>query len=424
MQGAYQAAQNIAQGEIGPRNTPKDLLWNLQAGALARLLKQYAASNAYFDRAEDGFRYYDQQDIAGKTAQESRGIFFNDSARPYTGKVHDRVMVNTYKALNYMALGNAKNARVEFNRAIFRQNQAKAFFSEQVQEIRIRPAKEEFSSGPESETVEATLENPELEDMINERYQNLNDFKAYADFINPFTPYIAGLFFWLEGDTAKAAGLLKEAHALNSANAIVAADFARAADGKIPDRELWVIFENGLAPCLEETRFDVPLISEDLPITYIGIALPKLEPGEEAYPSLTLSAGGATAQTELLADMETGILAEFRKELPSVITREVTRSVLKTYIQYQMGYNYGFFAGVAGGLYQAVTTAVDTRSWTALPYQFQLAHLPIPADGRLTVSVPEGEPIGINIPSGSKNVILYVRIVYPGVEPVIDLIHF
>src|SRR3989338_921745 len=107
--GEYQSAKKLAEGEIGRRNTHQDLLWNLQAAALERLLKHYGSSNAYFDRAEESFRYFDQQTTAGKSAQATQGILFNDSALPYTGKNHDRIMVNTYKALNYAVLGDAQN---------------------------------------------------------------------------------------------------------------------------------------------------------------------------------------------------------------------------------------------------------------------------------------------------------------------------
>jgi hypothetical protein len=122
--------------------------------------------------------------------------------------------------------------------------------------------------------------------------------------------------------------------------------------------------------------------------------------------------------------MKNSVVADFRKELPTVITREISRSVLKIYFQYKMQMNYGFIAGVAAGLYQAVTTAVDIRSWTALPENFQVAHMEIPSDGRVTVNPPEGQGIEINLPSDCKNVILYLRIVAPDVEPVYDFMKF
>jgi len=423
--GAYQAAKNLADGEIGPRNTHQDLLWNLQAGALERLLRNYTSSNAYFDWAEDAFRYFDLQSAAGKSVQGSKGILFNDSALPYTGKMYDRVMVNTYKALNYAILGDTQSARVEFNRVLQRQNDAKTLFAAQAEELKKRLSAARETPGPSGETVQATLNNPELERVLNERYKNLNEFKLFTDFINPFATYIAGLYFWLEGDTPKAVDILKEAYAIGRDNPIMASDFARASRGEAPSGELWVVFENGLAPRREEMRVDIPVLLRGEGVNYIGTAFPNLVPGEQAYSTLSVSdSSGAAVDTQPLASMENVIASEFNKELPGIRAREITRVALKTYFQYRMQKNYGIVAGVASGLYQAATTAVDIRSWTALPRDFQLAHTPIPPDRLVTITPAGGAGMTINIPTGCRNVIVYVRVVAPGLDPVYDLIKF
>lgn len=423
--GEYWAAQSIAEGHIGRRASPKILLWELQAGATDRLLRRYESSNRHLDQAEDGFRFYDQQILAGKSAQYAPGMLFNDSALTYTGTSFDRTMVNTYKAINYAILGDPANARVEFNRALQRQNDAKTLFSARAEQLKARLALEQETFGTDDRTADAALKDPELNRIINERYKNLDEFKVYADFVNPFATYMAGLFFWLEGDTAKAVDLLKEAYAMSGGNTTAASDFARAARGERPAGELWVVFENGLAPRREEMRIDLPLLQGRDGIQYIGAAFPVLAMGEEAYPYLSISAAGSGAvRTEPLADMDAVVAAEFKKDLPVVILREITRVALKTAFQYQMQKNYGIVGGIAGGVYQAATTAVDTRSWTALPKNFQLAHLPFPADRTLTLTPAGGAAIIINIPTDCKNVILYVRAVAPGLDSVYDFIVF
>ena len=423
--GEYRAAQNIADGHIGRREPPKVLLWELQAGAVDRLLRNYSSSNRHLDQAEDGFRFYDQQVLAGKSAQYAPGIFFNDSALPYTGTSFDRTMVNTYKAINYAILGDAASARVEFNRALQRQNEAKTLFAARAEQLRTRLAIEQETFSMDNRTADEALGDPELNRIIRERYKNLNEFKVYADFVNPFATYMAGLFFWLEGDTAKAVDLLKEAYAMSGGNSTAASDFARAARGETPAGELWVVFENGLAPRRGEMRIDLPLLQGRDGIQYIGAAFPILAMGEAAYSYLSISAtGGGTVRTEPLADMDAVVIAEFRQDLPAVTLREITRVLLKAAVQYQMQKNYGIVGGVTVGVYQAATTAVDIRSWTALPKNFQLAHLPLPSDRALTLTPAGGADIAIKIPTGCKNVILYVRAVSPGLDPVYDFILF
>ncbi len=104
--------------------------------------------------------------------------------------------------------------------------------------------------------IHKNVNNPEIGKIIKEKYSNLYKFKAYPDFINPFTTYMAGLFFMSEGDYSKAATLLKETYGMVEENPIVAADFAsveKILDGqKTNNHFTWIIFENGLGPEKEE----------------------------------------------------------------------------------------------------------------------------------------------------------------------------
>jgi hypothetical protein len=424
--GDYKEAQKIAEQQIGRENSPHDLLWNLQSGSMARHLKDYPLSNTFFDRAEEDFRHYDLRISAAGFTETSAAFLLNDSAAPYKGKIHDRIMVNTYKALNYAVLGDFKNARVEFNRALQRQNDAKTTFAAQAAALQDRLAREKEKQGPGASAVDSTLNNPELDQILKDRYKNLDKFKVYADFVNPFTTYMAGLFFWLEGsDIPKAVDVLKEAYGMNDRQTVLASDFARAARGDRPHNELWVIFENGLCPSREEMRVDLPVFIYTDIIQYIGTAFPAITAGKDAYPSLSISAQGVTpVKTELLAAMDSVIAAEFKKDLPGIILREVTRVALKTFLQYKMRKEYGTLGAVLSGVYHAVSTAADTRMWTALPNNFQAAHLKIPESRTVIVSLSPGRDITINLPPGENNMILYARVVAPDVPPVYDFIQF
>lgn len=423
--GDYRQAKQVAEQQIGRENTPHDLLWNLQSGLVARHLKDYPLSNVFFNRAEENFRHYDLPTSAASLAQASTGILLNDSAEPYKGKIYDRIMVNTYKALNYALLGDFKNARVEFNRALQRQNNAKTTFEAQAAKLRDQIAQEKKNQGSSAKTVDATLNNPELDRILKDRYKNLDKFEVYADFVNPFATYMAGLFFWLEGDLPKAVDILKEAYGMSEGQKTMASDFARAARGDQPRNELWVVFENGLCPLREEIRVDLPVFLYTDIIQYIGTAFPALTAGEDAYPFLSISAPGITpVKTELLAAMDSVITAEFKKELPGIILREVTRVTLKAFLQYKMREEYGTLGAVLSGIYHAAGTAADTRMWTALPNNFQIAHLKIPENRTIMISLASGPDITINLPPQGDNMILYVRVVAPNVPPVYDFIKF
>ncbi|MBR2159568.1 MAG: hypothetical protein IJ964_06370, partial [Campylobacter sp.] len=83
--------------------------------------------------AEDSYKYdVDLENIATKALRLTAGILLNESFADYDGNLYERIMVNVYKGLNFMSLGDFANARVEFNRALIRQDRAKDYFAAQI----------------------------------------------------------------------------------------------------------------------------------------------------------------------------------------------------------------------------------------------------------------------------------------------------
>lgn len=59
-----------------------------------------------------------------KVGSEIGASFTNLANLPYRGRAYDKIMLNTYKALNHMQLGDLEAARVELNRSLQRQRDA------------------------------------------------------------------------------------------------------------------------------------------------------------------------------------------------------------------------------------------------------------------------------------------------------------
>lgn len=259
-----------------------------------------------------------------------------------------------------------------------------------------------------------------------ERYSNLGEFEAYPDFVNPFTTYLAGLFFSMNGDYNKASDLLKETYGMVKENSYVAADFKMVEDildGKKQSCDLvWVVFENGAAPEKEEVRVDLPLFVLTNKVKYTGIAFPKLKINAQAYPYLTVKNNGkCLGSTQILADMDRVIQTEFKKDFPSMVTRAVISAMVKSYAQYEAQRQFGDLGGIIGGVYQLATTSADIRIWTALPKDFQVARILRPTDGKLQIIVPGGVPMDITLPE-SRFSIIYVKIPQTGARPVCQVL--
>jgi hypothetical protein len=419
-------AMQIAQSKISKSKNPKgeDLLWSLQLGSLERIEKNYSRSNECFDKSEQMLNYFDYQNEA---TDSFAAIAVSDNIVPYVGEEYDGIMVNTYKALNFMALGENELARVEFNRALDRQRRAKEKFAKEIAKLQSELNKQE---NKEDSKVKENVENPETRKLIAERYPGLYNFKAYPDFVNPFTTYIAGIFFNLVGDHSKAGPLLKEAYGMVSDNEYLAQDIAITEQILDGQKELtdtvWVIFENGMGPVKEEFRIDIPLFGEKDKVKYFGIALPKLEFREQACPYLSVTASGQNFQTEQVADMDRVIQTEFNKDFKGILTRAIISATSKAVAQYALEKKDESSATLASFLvaaYQFATTAADVRIWTTLPKDFQVARFPMPADRIITIKPSGGESFQVEIPP-CRNSLVYVKIPFRSAKPVYEVMTY
>lgn len=278
--------------------------------------------------------------------------------------------------------------------------------------------------------VKQNVENPEVQELITGRYPGLYEFQAYPDFVNPFTTYIAGVYFNLIGDHSKAVTFLKESYGMVSDNKYIAEDLAvteQILDGQGELKDVvWVIFENGMGPIKEEFRIDIPLFLATDKVKYVGIALPKLAFRERAYPSLSIRAGGQTYNTQIVADMDRVVQTEFNKDFKGTLTRAIISATAKAAAQYALDKQGGSEANLASvfvAVYSFATTVADVRIWTTLPKDFQVARFPMPADRLMTIELPNAGPLKVEIPP-CKNVLVYVRIPFAQARAVCNVIKY
>jgi hypothetical protein len=415
----YQAGQYAEAADVqllakgNKVNHPAQLLEVLQAGAALRAGERLDESNKLFDEAENIIKKHNEKLLASKSVSTVGATLVNDSVLDYEGYEYDGVMVNTYKALN-LWMQSDMDARVEFNRAVERQDRAKERFAKLIAnnkaELEARQAQESKKYKEGGPDIQKNVSNQETQDLV---YSNLAEFEAYADFTNPFTLYAAGLYFMSQGDLSKAENLLKEAHGLDQTVGVIEDDLNRVnGNAKYQQAQsyVWVVLENGLGPELEQFRVDLPLFLLTNDVKYTGIALPRIKLRDQAYPYLTVQSGDVSAKTELVASMDRVVQTEFKKRYPMILSRAIASTLIKTYAQYYAQQEMGDWGGIAVGLYQAATNSADTRMWTALPKNFQVARVPSPENGKLTLAFPNDTSENVQLESG-KSWLVYVKAV-------------
>jgi len=421
----YENSALFARKKLGKHKKPKgeDLLWALQLGTVERIRRDYQKSTEYFDKAEQMLKFYDERSELGDAIGSTVA---SDNVAPYKGQQYDGVMINTYKALNFMAEGKMDLARVEFNRALDRQRRAKEKFSEEINKLNSELQQKQR----QNQFTKANVENPKTRELLAQKYPNLYNFEAYPDFVNPFATYLAGIYFNLVGDYSKAVDLLKESCGMVKDNPYIAKDLSITegvldGKGKLEDT-VWLIFENGLGPVKKEFRLDIPLFLATNKVKYVGIALPKLEFRDRAYPYLLAEADGKRYKTCSVSDMDRVIRTEFSKDFKGILTRAIISATAKAVAQYaleQEGSSAASIASIVVAAYSYASTAADVRIWTTLPKDFQVARFTKPKNGKLKITPPGAISLDIDIPA-CNNAVVYVRAITNQAQPIYEVMAF
>ena len=399
-------------------NNKDAIVWRLEQGDVLRGNGQYEASNKAFDQAQDRIDQYSQE-ARVKVGNEAGALLSNQANLPYTGRAYDGIMLNTYKALNYLQLGEPDKARVELIRAYQRQHDAVTDNQRRIEKVQGEAAKSKDKA-----TMDKAQADPKFKSQMQGAYTDLDNLKAYANYVNPFTVYLDGLFFMANAadasDLERAHKSLERVAGFASDNNYVKQDLATVDDlinGKPLPPTTYVIFETGCAPVRGQIRIDIPIIVTK--VSYVGAAFPTLKPQGNYQPSLTVTANGTSQTTSLVAGMDSVIGLDFKNEMPVVITKTIAATVTKAVAAYavneaanQQSSLLGFASQIGTAVAQVAVNIADTRTWTTLPKEFQVCRLSTPPDRKIELTVGGSQKTSVTIADGTVNIV-YVKSINP-----------
>lgn len=378
-----------------------------------------------FNAAEDRINRHDEQ-ARLRLGSNAVAMLTTQANTPYPGRAYDRIMMNAYKALDYLQLGDFDAARVELNRALGRQREAVAENARRleaaVEEARgaqedggadnyrydIDKVRRDAVSGPVFDGLEA-----ELDARI----------KPYGDYVNPFVVFLDALFFLTRAesgsDLERARKSFERVAGMVPDNPYARADFGMseaAANGRLPSGLTYVIFETGSAPYRESVRIDLPVFALTRKLSYVGAAFPRLHFQDGGPGALSVTGAGSTLTTAVVSSMDSVVARDFRNEWSSIVTRTIlttaTRAGVDAAIQKQAQDKWGLAGQLAAKAatvaWGTSTNLADTRTWRSLPKEFQYLRMPTPSDRKLTLSVGD-QRRDIDILPGGVSVV-YVKI--------------
>ncbi len=444
-----QYEQPIAETvELAEKGDDSILLWQLLSGAAYYMADNKPGARRMFDAAEDTFAKNDQTSVFAQSGQGAFAMMTNDRAFPYDGGGQDRIFTCLYKAIDFMAARDADAARVELNRVA--RYQANWLYDRRrdidaaAQKMEADAAayekkQEKKSEGDRTQQVNSVMQDASFGAQVREKCNfdpttsgNL-DVLAPKDYMNVYAEHVTGVFRWLNNDSDL--NYLRDAATIASGNSVVTRDYHEQSQGARPVNQVWVYAEDGLCPCREEWRLDLPLGLFPLVrryVIYAGMALPYLRARSDGALNWSVNANGQVVPMAQLANVDALVKTEYDVYMRGALPREVTRTVVKIGAQIALGIaaehanNSSAQLALRASQYGVAawalsTTAADLRSWTALPKTVKVARVDRPADGKLEVTA-DGQRIQLTLPAG--NSMVFVRKPGPFATPVVKIATF
>lgn len=400
--------------EMNKVNKKEDPVYvGLNAGLIAKNCGDFNISNEFFDKVEESYQVdVDLRSGAQKIAKTTTAVLINDSILDYDGSLYERIMVNVYKGLNFMSQDDFNNARVEFKRALLRQDRAKDYFKAQIAKNK-------------KELEKAKKEDPNFDKNFNDSRKQINaqydelfeEFSTSKNFTNPYATYLASVFYFMSKDYTLAKGLFREIKILNPKNKEIAKEYKIINRAKKNAKYVFVVYENGFGVIKDEFKMTLPFILSDN-VTTASIALPTLKKRSKSFDYISVN----DTNTTTLVNLDDVVASEFKFELPTIITKAIISTILKTTMNAAVANNdsTGGFLSIASGIMNAATTKADVRSWRGLPQSIEV--VAVKNTGKVVIKTPNGEELFKKQVNPKKNVLIIVRSFAPYITPSINVI--
>ncbi len=380
--------------ESNNRGDDKDLLYYLELGMLQRLGDRYPDSQKSWMSANERVQAweYTAQTNPAKLLPGAASYLINDKVRTYEGHDYEKVMLLTYIALNFLAMGEYENARV----AIKQTHELEAVIAELRRKEVVEVEQDAQKRGARTSFKELngypvqTIDNPAVNALKNSYQSALSHYLAGFVYESLGEPSLAAPGYRLANELQPNQPLLEEA--LRSLDQRVSAP-----DDGLTD--VLFVIGSGMAPALQSRQFRLPIPAYGtlilLPISFpvmVATSTPYL-PGQ-----LKLDDGQSLTVAPIIS-IDLMARRALKDDMPGIMLRAAIRSTAKGAAQYQLQHqgrkqdNAAIeLAALAAIIGSVATESADERAWRTLPSEIAIARGRIPA-GRHTITLQTTEGV-------------------------------
>lgn len=410
-----------SSGEAAGRNR---FLYFANAGWINQMTGDTDTSNYWLNRADLYIEDYQKNYGA-----EALALVTNPGVKPYAPEDPEKVMVNYYKAINYIDKGDLESAMVEARRINIRLNE----LNDKYKNRKNRYSNDAF----------AHLLMGLIYDASND-YNNA--FIAYRNAAMVYDSLYSNQFGvvmpdMLKQDLLRTAWLNGFNDELDRFQTQFNTTYQHAPLGD--NGQVVVLWENGFGPVKDEWSINFSILrgsggfvtfqSDELGISFpfflgdlgggkgssfgdldfIRVAFPKYLVRPTIFTAASLSANGVTAPLNRCQDMSTLLI----KTLHDRMLREMANSLLRLAAKKSLEAvvrDQDKTVGAIFSIFNAVTESADTRNWQTLPSEIWYTRMPLPAGEQtitLTTTAPNGNSkahqINVSVKKGKTTFVTF-----------------
>ena len=235
---------------------------------------------------------------------------------------------------------------------------------------------------------------------------------------------------------------------MNRVNGMVSNEYVKAdikmaedlANGKDIGSNVWVVYEEGLAPEIKEKVIKFPFPTKS-GMKMVNFSLPEFVSKAHSYRNLTVDTSDGKYVTQPLVDMERVIKTEYQRRYPAEVAKGIvyliasiaaqeiaSQAITKSSFGKKLDKKMAKHGGLLGDLgknklgskavasaasvaiAEVISNKIDTTAWSSLPKEIQIAKLKMPKDRNVKIITAGAlKTAKLKIDDKINNAIIYIR---------------
>ena len=402
------------------------ILYKLNQGVVHSMMGDYKTSNTYFEEA-----YLMAEDHQRNYANEAASFLLNPNITVYKPEMHEMLLIQYYKAINYLKLGQFDEALVECKRINIELEQYNDLYT----------------------SHKKLKDDAFAHNLMGIIYQANGDYNnAFIAYRNAYNGYKSdyATFFGVSAPTQLIKDMLFAAYKTGFMDEV---DFYEKETGikldakeKSGNGELVFFWNDGLGPVKDQFAIDFVLVrgaggalifqNQEYGLSFpfymsdseykssgIGginvfrVAFPKYRERPLHFTNATLSANTISVPLELGMDINKVAFKSLHDRMLTEMSKSLLRFAMKKALEYQVR-KQNQTAGALLSVFDALTENADTRNWQTLPHSVYYTRMSLPAGTQNATLNVTGSgnsntvPLTFDIQSGSTSFYNYYSLEY------------